>query len=128
ETLDRPAYADLAIALGDRDRPAVEKILDELPDRLPLTTRIDANRYVDRLGEAQRLAFNGLDTAPDSEEMHQRLRESMLVNAQALSIGTTFSRQRPLAFTETVVGAGVRLSDRFTLGARYGYRQQRSTD
>jgi thioredoxin-like negative regulator of GroEL len=128
ETLNRPAYADLAIALADRDRAAVEKILSELPDQLPLTGRIDANLYADRVSEAQRLSFNGLETAPESEEMHQRVRESLLLNAQALSIGTTFSRQRPLYFTETTVGAGVRLSDHYSLGVRYGYSHQRSTD
>lgn len=127
-TLDRPAYAELAIALGERDRAAVEKILDDLPDRLPLASRIDANLFADRLTEAQRLSFQGLDAAPDSDEMHARVRESMLLNAQALSIGTTFSRQKPLSFVETTVGAGVRLSERYSLGVRYGYRHQNSTD
>ncbi len=127
QSMDRPAYADLVIALADRDHAAVERILDSMPDRAPLTTRIDANRAVDRLGEAQRLSFAGLTAAPDSDELHQRVEETMLTNAQALSIGTTFSRQRPLAYTETVAGAGVRLSDHYALGVRYGYRHQRST-
>ncbi|QHB59459.1 tetratricopeptide repeat protein [Ralstonia solanacearum] len=124
----RPAYAEISIALAERDLQTLNRLLDDTPDRLPLAARIDANVMTDRLGEAQRLAFNGLATAPDEPQLHQRAEETLLANAQALEPRETWYKQAPLTYFESSAAAGTRLTDHYSMLLRATQRNQRSID
>ncbi|WP_405124720.1 tetratricopeptide repeat protein [Ralstonia pseudosolanacearum] len=124
----RPAYAEISIALAERDLPTLNRLLDDTPDRLPLAARIDANAMTDRLGEAQRLAFGGLTTAPDEPQLHQRVEETLLANAQALEPRGTWYKQAPLTYFESSAAAGTRLTDHYSMLLRATQRNQRSID
>ncbi|CAJ0725569.1 tetratricopeptide repeat protein [Ralstonia mannitolilytica] len=126
--MTRPAYAEISIALAERDLQTLNRLLDDTPDRIPLYNRIDANVLTDRLGEAQRLSFEGLSTAPDDEQLHQRVRETLLTNAQALEPRETWFKQAPLTYFETSAAAGIRLTDHASTLLRATQRNQRSTD
>lgn len=124
----RPAYAEISIALAERDLQTLNRLLDEAPDRLPLAARIDANAMTDRLGEAQRLAFDSLTTAPDEPQLHQRAEETLLANAQALEPRETWYKQAPLTYFESSAAAGTRLTDHYSMLLRATQRNQRSID
>lgn len=126
--MTRPAYAEISIALAERDLQTLDRLLDDTPDRIPLYNRIDANVMTDRLGEAQRLSFEGLTTAPDDEQIHQRVQETLLTNAQALEPRETWFKQAPLTYFETSAAAGIRLTDHTNMLVRATQRNQRSTD
>nr|WP_311530248.1 tetratricopeptide repeat protein [uncultured Ralstonia sp.] len=126
--MTRPAYAEISIALAERDLQTLNRLLDDTPDRIPLYNRIDANVLTDRLGEAQRLSFEGLTTAPDDEQLHQRVQETLLTNAQALEPRETWFKQAPLTYFESSAAAGIRLTDHYSMLVRATQRNQRSTD
>lgn len=126
--MTRPAYAEISIALAERDLQTLNRLLDDTADRIPLYNRIDANVMTDRLGEAQRLSFEGLTTAPDDEQLHQRVQETLLTNAQALEPRETWFKQAPLTYFETSAAAGIRLTAHTSMLVRATQRNQRSTD
>ncbi|CAJ0793866.1 tetratricopeptide repeat protein [Ralstonia holmesii] len=126
--MTRPAYAEISIALAERDLQTLNRLLDDTPDRIPLYNRIDANVMTDRLGEAQRLSFEGLTTAPDDEQLHERVQETLLTNAQALEPRETWFKQAPLTYFESSAAAGIRLTDHYSMLVRATQRNQRSTD
>ncbi|KMW45981.1 tetratricopeptide repeat protein [Ralstonia insidiosa] len=126
--MTRPAYAEISIALAERDLQTLNRLLDDTPDRIPLYNRIDANVMTDRLGEAQRLSFEGLTTAPDDEQLHERVQETLLTNAQALEPRETWFKQAPLTYFESSAAAGMRLTDHTSMLLRATQRNQRSTD
>ena len=126
--MTRPAYAEISIALAERDLQTLNRLLDDTADRLPLYNRIDANVVTDRLGEAQRLSFEGLTTAPDDEQLHERVQETLLTNAQALEPRETWFKQAPLTYFESSAAAGIRLTDHTSMLVRATQRNQRSTD
>ena len=126
--MTRPAYAEISIALAHRDLQTLNRLLDDTPDRIPLYNRVDANVMTDRLGEAQRLSFEGLTTAPDDEQLHQRVQETLLTNAQALEPRETWFKQAPLTYFESSAAAGIRLTDHYSMLVRATQRNQRSTD
>jgi len=126
--MTRPAYAEISIALAERDLQTLNRLLDDTPDRIPLYNSIDANLMTDRLGEAQRLSFEGLTTAPDDEQLHERVRETLLTNAQALEPRETWFKQAPLTYFESSAAAGIRLTDHYSMLVRATQRNQRSTD
>ncbi len=126
--MTRPAYAEISIALAERDLQTLNRLLDDTADRLPLYNRIDANMVTDRLGEAQRLSFEGLTTAPDDQQLHERVQETLLTNAQALEPRETWFKQAPLTYFESSAAAGIRLTDHTSMLVRATQRNQRSTD
>ncbi|WP_296223565.1 tetratricopeptide repeat protein [Ralstonia sp. UBA689] len=126
--MTRPAYAEISIALAEHDLQTLNRLLDDTPDRIPLYSRIDANVMTDRLGEAQRLSFEGLSTAPDDDQLHGRVQETLLTNAQALEPRETWFKQAPLTYFESSAAAGIRLTDHYSMLLRATQRNQRSTD
>ncbi len=126
--MQRPAYAEVAVALAMDDREELDRLLEQNPDRIPVLSRIEANARLDRWSEAQRLAFNGANGSPHGEELQSAVREFGLLNAHYVEGGVRKLRQAPLDFTESDLGVGLRLSDRWTLNAKEIYRRQKSAD
>ncbi|PUA17487.1 tetratricopeptide repeat protein [Glaciimonas sp. PCH181] len=126
--LERPAFAEIAIALAADDIPAMEKLLADNPDRLPLLNRIDANIRLDRSREAQRLAFNGLDKNPDNEELQSRFTETALVNANYVEAGATSFRQSPLRFVESDLTLKQHVTEHLSVIIKEAIRNQHSDD
>lgn len=128
DEMQRPAYAEVAVALAMDDRKELDRLLEQNPDRIPLLSRIEANARLDRWSEAERLAFNGADGSPHSEELQRAVREFGLLNAHYVEGGVRKLSQAPLDITESDLGVSLRLNDRWTLSANEVLRQQDSTD
>lgn len=118
----------LAIALADDDVQTINHLLDERTAALPLYNRIDASVRVDRQGEAQARAFNGLDGAPDDTELHTRLVDATTFWNQSISASVEDYVEHPLDYVQQTLAASLKLSDHYMLGLHTQQRFQRSTD
>jgi polysaccharide biosynthesis protein PelB len=126
--LSQPADSQLAIALADNDEAQMKRLLDEARSRLPLYERIDAASAIDRPGEAQQLAFTGLEGAPADDELHTRLVDTMLAWPQSIDASVTNHVEHPLDYVEQTLAASRKLSDRYMVGVEGVQRFMRSTD
>ncbi|MEM5274814.1 tetratricopeptide repeat protein [Cupriavidus taiwanensis] len=126
--LQRPAYAEVAIALDRQDLDSLDRILERQAGRVPVASQIDANQRLDRLGAAQTLAFATQERARSDDALQETLRETLLFNAQAIEPRVRFMHQKPLEFTEGSLAGGVRLWDGYDLNLLGTWRDQRSTD
>lgn len=126
--LAQPADSQLAIALAEGDTASMERLVDKEGARLPLYGRIDATIALDRPGQAEQLAFNGLDGAPEDTELHARLTETALGWPQ--SLGTTVENyvEHPLDYVEQTVNGSIKVADRYMIGVTGTQRYQWSVD
>lgn len=125
--LAQPADAQLTIALAENNTSEMDRLLRER-GRLPRYDRIDATVAVDRPGEAEQLAFNGLNSAPDDPEMHARLQETATLWPQSFDTGVDVFSQHPLDYVEQTLGASTKIGDHYMLGVQGDQRFQRSTN
>ncbi|AZG15607.1 tetratricopeptide repeat protein [Cupriavidus pauculus] len=126
--LQRPAYAEIAIALDRNDMDQLDRILERQAGRVPVTSQIEANRQLDRLSAAQTQAFETQELARTDDTLQQTLEDALLFNAQAIEPRASFQRQKPLEFYEYSLAGGARLWDGFALNLRGVFRDQRSAD
>lgn len=118
----------LAIALAEDDVQTVEQLLDERTAALPLYSRIDGSMRVDRQGEAQALAFDGLDGAPDDTELHTRLVDASMFWNQSIDASVENYVEHPLDYVQQTLAASLKLSDHYMIGVHAQQRMQRSAD
>lgn len=128
QRFQRPAYAEISIALDNNDLNAIDRILERQVGRVPVTSRIEANRALDRIGAAQTLAFNAQDLARTDDLLQDTLQDALLFDAQAIEPRVTFMHQKPLEYYEYSLGGGARLWGGYALNLRGTWRDQRSTD
>ncbi|MFS8977395.1 tetratricopeptide repeat protein [Cupriavidus necator] len=127
-TLTRPAYAEIALALDSHDMEALDRVLERQAGRVPVTSQIEANLRLDRLGAAQTLAFEAQEVARTDDALQETLQDALLYNAQAIEPRVSFTHQKPLEYTEGSLAGGLRLWDGYDLNLRGTWRDQRSTD
>lgn len=128
KSIQRPAYAEVAVALDNNDLNALDRIMERQAGRVPVANQIEANRQLDRISAAQTQAFETQDLARTDDTLQQSLEDALLFNAQAIEPRVTFQHQKPLEYFEYSLGAGARLWDGYALGLRGVFRDQRSTD
>ncbi|MGH8789807.1 MAG: tetratricopeptide repeat protein, partial [Cupriavidus necator] len=126
--LQRPAYAEVAIALDRQDMNSLDRILERQAGRVPVANQIEANQRLDRISAAQTLAFETQERARSDDTLQETLQETLLYNAQAIEPRVSFMHQKPLEYTEGSLAGGVRLWDGYDLNLRGTWRDQRSTD
>lgn len=133
QALQRPAWAELSVALAAGDGERAETLLDTLADWLPVADRIEAARRVGRTAQAQTLAFEALAARPDHDDLHRRLTELVAGDrastaAQFAGAGWRGFRQRPIDETTWLADGSVRIAARTTLGATLAQTARRTTD
>ena len=70
--LDKPLWGELSLLLMSDERDKLDRLLDEMPDWLPMYDRIEAAQRAGRPALAQTLAFDQLARLPHDEELHAR--------------------------------------------------------
>ncbi|WP_250510463.1 tetratricopeptide repeat protein [Caballeronia sp. GACF4] len=128
DVLVQPSEQLIAIALADNDKPAMGRLLDDQKARLPIYDRIDASIAVDRPGDAQKLAFQGLEDAPYDDELHGRLVQTSLTWPQSLDASVTSYVEHPLDYIEQTLGGSLKIADKYMIGVKGVQRFQHSTD
>ncbi|MDR5753903.1 MULTISPECIES: tetratricopeptide repeat protein [unclassified Caballeronia] len=128
DSATRPVYAEMTIALAERDTPTIERLLDTEPDWVPRQNRLDAEAVIGRFGAVQTHAYEQQFALPDDETVNAVLREQLLRNAQALAPRFRVVDQGGLRFTESGIGAGIRLSPTQSLTLDYSERNQTGSE
>jgi|GEM_PF-342232 len=128
DRLQRPAYAEISIALDANDMDRLDRIMERQGGRVPVTSQIEANRQLDRLSAAQTQAFETQELARTDDTLQQTLEDALLFNAQAIEPRVTFQRQKPLEYYEYSLAGGARLWDGYAVNLRGVFRDQRSAD
>ncbi|MWL90140.1 MULTISPECIES: tetratricopeptide repeat protein [unclassified Cupriavidus] len=126
--LQRPAYAEITIALDRNDMDQLDRIMERQAGRVPVTSQIEANRQLDRLSAAQTQAFETQELARTDNTLQETLQDALLFNAQAIEPRVSFQRQKPLEFYEYSLAGSARLWDGYAVGLRGVFRDQRSLD
>ncbi|WP_404995184.1 tetratricopeptide repeat protein [Cupriavidus pauculus] len=127
-TLERPAYAEVAIALDQNDMNRLDRIMERQAGRVPVANQIEANLQLDRLSAAQTQAFETQELARSDDTLQETLEDALLFNAQAIEPRVTFQHQKPLEYYEYSLAGGARLWDGYSVNLRGVFRDQRSTD
>ncbi|MDR5808994.1 tetratricopeptide repeat protein [Caballeronia sp. LZ019] len=128
DSATRPVYAEVTIALAERDRTTLNRLLDTEADWIPRQNRLDAEAATGRFGDVQTHAYEQQFALPDDEIVNQILREQLLRNAQAIAPHFRVVDQGGLSYTETGIGAGLRLSPTQSLALDYAERNQHGDD
>ncbi len=126
--LAQPADARLTLALADGDTATIERLLDEEGGKLPVTSRIDASVAVDRPTDAEQLAFNAFEGAPDNTDYQTRLTDTALAWPQSIDADISNHIEHPLDYTELALSASRKLTGRYRVGATSAQRFQHSAD
>ncbi len=126
--LARPAWAELSLALGSNDQPWIGRLLDDVPDWLPLYDRIEAAQRVGRIALAQSFAFDGLAAQPVNDELHLRLRNTTTPHTDFFGGGVQRFAQKPLTETSIGLDGAERVSPGLQLFAGLRHLERRSTD
>ena len=91
--LASPGWAEAAVALGENDVEAAERLLADRSADIPVGSRIEAARLTQKLALAQTLAFEAQSRAPDDDGLHLQLADSLLAGASRV-VGTALSSVR----------------------------------
>jgi hypothetical protein len=128
QQLDKPLWGELALAMADDDRQRFDRLLDDVPDWLPMYDRVDAARLAGRVPLAQTLAFDQLALLPHDEDLHQRLTDLVTDEPPAFSATFTNSRMYPLNMEKFEVISGFKLTPGTGLLLGLSRRLQSSSD
>lgn len=75
---NRPLWAEITVALAERDTPAIGQLLATFDESLPRYDRVNAARAVDDLRLAQSAAFEAQTDQTDDNPTHLQLTETLL--------------------------------------------------
>ncbi len=114
--LTRPVDAELSVALADHDVKTINRILDSKgASRAQIADRVDGYEMADRQGEAEALAFTGLNGAPANDDLHERLTNLATDRDQSVYTGVRSVVASPLDYIEWKAGAELALTDHFSV-------------
>lgn len=75
---NRPLWADITVALAEKDVAATGQLLSQFDERLPRYDRVQAASAVYDIRLAQSAAFETQEQQPDDDPLHLNLTESLL--------------------------------------------------
>ncbi|MDP9109738.1 MAG: tetratricopeptide repeat protein, partial [Pseudomonadota bacterium] len=126
--LARPLWGELSLLLLADDRAQLDRLLDDLPDWLPMYDRIEAAQRAGRPALAESFAFDQLARLPFDEDLHERLTNLSTDQPANLSSAVTQQRQSPLDTRTKQVHLALDLSTRLKLALTLADSAYRSSD
>ncbi|WP_344761849.1 tetratricopeptide repeat protein [Actimicrobium antarcticum] len=126
--LSKPLWGELSLVLASDDRTQLNRLLDDLPDWLPMYDRIEAAQRAGRPALAQTLAFDQLALLPQDEDLHLRLTTMTTAQPANLSFDVTQMTVSPLSARETQLQTSVDLTPGLKLTVGLTERQYGSLD
>lgn len=128
QRVQAPAWADIALALAERDRERLAEILDDDKREWPDLARIDAARELGRIKIAQSLEHEAQERRPDSDEVHLRLATDLLASASSIIARDTLFKRGAVAGHEQSLRLQTWPLARLRLTAELGILHQHSTE
>ena len=126
--LAKPLWGELSLILLADDRSQLDRLLDDLPDWLPMYDRIEAAQRAGRIGLAQSLSFDQLTRLPQDEDLHERLVNLTVEQPAAFSARLNQQNQSPLRTRERQIATGVDVTPGLKLSIQLNESQYQSTD
>ena len=126
--LSKPLWGELSLILLADDRAQLNRLLDDLPDWLPMYDRIEAAQRAGRPALAQTLAFDQLARLPHDQDLHERLTNLTVEQPANFSAGVTQQNQSPLQTRESHLHTGLDLTPGLKLSVSLSDSKYRSTD
>jgi hypothetical protein len=119
QSLGRPLWADASVALAENDTVHLDSLFADQAEGMSAAVRHDAAMALGRSGEAESIAFEGMNDDPESGELHRRFAEDAqaaasfvdleLEHAQIGSLHLLRQRTR----VEMPAGRGMRVAAEF---------------
>ncbi|HEY8606587.1 MAG TPA: tetratricopeptide repeat protein [Noviherbaspirillum sp.] len=128
QQLSRPLWGELSLLLAAEDRAGLDRLLDDIPDWLPMYDRVEAAQRAGRHGLAQTLAFEQLDYLQHDEELHSRFLALTAERPPGFAFGMRSLRQSPLASTGLETDAAISLGAGTNLTLKLRQARQESRD
>jgi len=121
---NRPLWADITVALAERDNASTGQLLEAFDERLPRYDRVNAARAVGDTHLAQSAAFETQEQQPHDDPLHLQLTENLL--AVSDQVGLEVVRRVLDGITEVDKGARLQLalSSRLSLELRVDHVQR----
>ena len=88
----RPYWAELSLALQERDQQKLQQLLDQHAESLPANDAIEAARQIGRLPQAQQMAAQRLQQIGHDDATHAQLVEMLLQTASQAGAGALNQR------------------------------------
>lgn len=123
-SLERPLWAQSAVAMAEQDANRIGALLGGEADGLAMLTRYDAQKLLGRSREAQSTIYQGLIDNPDSDAIHERLTEATLADASELNMGWRAEKLGGLHRLTREVGVEMPIARTLRLGVEYRNAQQ----
>ena len=127
-TLSRPLWGELSVALAGADRDTLARLLNDLPDWLPMYDRIEAALRIGAPALARTLAFEQLDHLQADEQLHLRFTTMATEDPARLAAAEVAIRQSPLAINQTRAEASADLTPVLKLGLTLTLNRQSTQD
>lgn len=126
--LEKPLWGELSLLLAAEDRTPLNRLLDDVPDWLPMADRIEAAQRAGRPGLAQTMAFDQLARLPSDDDLHLRLTTMTTEQPASFSITVNQTTASPLSAREVELQTSVNVTPGLRLTVALIDRQYRSLD
>ncbi len=112
---NRPLWADITVALAEKDLAATGQLLETFGERLPRYDRVNAAAAVQDVRMAQTAAFETQQDQPDDAPLHLQLTENLLAFSDHAGAKIETRDLRDLQETETSATLRLAISPRLSL-------------
>ena len=112
---NRPLWADITVALAEKDLAATGQLLDTFGERLPRYDRVNAAAAVQDVRMAQTVAFETQEDQPDDNPLHLQLTENLLAFSDHAGAKVVSRDLRDLRETDTSATLHLALTPRLSL-------------
>ncbi|MFC3339218.1 tetratricopeptide repeat protein [Paracandidimonas soli] len=123
-----PVDAEVTLALMEGDPVELGILLDDRRKNIPVESRVDALAAVGRIPEAQMLAFDAMDGAPESDARYQAMADLLMRDRPAMGMDVEHVDNDSLKYLQTSVTGGLKLTNRWGIGMEAIDRRQKTTD
>ncbi len=126
--LAAPGWAEVAVALGENDVEAAERLLADRGRDIPVGSRIEAARLTNQLRLAQTMAFEEQTRRPDDDGLRLQLADSLLAGANRLVGGAASSLRGVIRAQPRELQAQIWVTPRLRLALEWREASQSSID
>lgn len=125
---NRPLWAEITVALAEKDKAATGELLEIFDQRLPRYDRVNAAAAVGDVRLAQSAAFETQHDQPDDSPLHQQLAENLLAFSPHANGNIASRRLDKLDEQETETRLHYPLSPSLSLGLKMLRTDRQTTD
>ncbi|MBP6018111.1 MAG: tetratricopeptide repeat protein [Burkholderiaceae bacterium] len=126
DDLLRPVNAEITLALIDKDKETLERLLDNRQRPISTGSRIAALMQTGRTSEAETVAYAAAEGAPDNSDTHQVMVDTLLRDRPGVGVSVMNATSDTLPYVESTLVGGFKLTSRLGLTVEAIQRNQRT--